>query len=786
LKTKGIYFLYRTLQVFGLPVLLLYFLFRGFKNRAYWHSIPQRLGFLPRSYKQTGPGAIWLHAVSVGEVLACVELLRKLRAELPYTALFVSTSTIAGRATADSRLAGLADGVLYAPVDYVFAVRRVLRALRPSVVVVAETELWPNMIRETKRTGAGIAIVNGRISDRALPRYRRFRWIFSGVLPGFDCILAQTQEMRGRFVELGASSECAYAAGNLKFDFEAHPAPAESPVSRFIERMKPESVWIAASTTAPSEPGDTDEDDAVIAAFQQLARRRRLLLILAPRKPERFDVAASKLQAAGVSFTRRSSIGEARAEAPHALLLDTIGELSGLFERADAVFMGGTLARRGGHNVLEPALFGKPVVVGPHMENFQAIDAALRERNAVVPIAQPSELAAAVESLLASPELARGIGLRALGYAEAQRGAGKRAVAEIRKLHAAGVPVYRPSLPWYAFARVLAQLWKWGAQRGYRRKSAGARRLGAPVISVGNLTMGGTGKTPCVLRVAEILRERGLAPGILTRGYGRSSTSKILALAPCAEVSSEHTGDEPQIFIRSGVAPVGIGGNRYEAGRLLLQKFEIGALLLDDGFQHVQLARNLDIVLIDAMEPFGRGGVFPLGRLREPVSGIARAGVVILTRSDFSGLESAITTEVRRWNSSAPIFRAGVDPRAWVEYQTGRHFPVGEPPFGRIGAFCGLGNPKAFRRTLNSLGIEPLDWVEYEDHHRYRPSELTRIAHQSKALGADALVTTEKDSFNLCEGSSEMIAPLQMYWLKVGIRIEREDEFIQAVVSALD
>jgi 3-deoxy-D-manno-octulosonic-acid transferase len=216
--------------VFGLPALLLYFLGRGFRNRGYWRSLPQRFGWLPHSYKQTAPGAIWFHAVSVGEVLACAEALRGLRADFPNTAFFVSTSTLAGRALAGQKMKGLADGVFFAPVDYVFAVRRVLRALRPSVLVIAETEIWPNLIREARRTGAAVSIVNGRISDRALPRYRRFSWFFRATLPQVDSILAQTEEMRARFIELGAPPERVRAAGNLKYDFEARPAPPESPV----------------------------------------------------------------------------------------------------------------------------------------------------------------------------------------------------------------------------------------------------------------------------------------------------------------------------------------------------------------------------------------------------------------------------------------------------------------------------------------------------------------------------------------------------------------------------
>jgi 3-deoxy-D-manno-octulosonic-acid transferase len=242
LKTKGIYFLYRILQAFGLPALLLYFLFRGVRNRGYWRSLPERLGFLPHSYKQTGPGAIWLHTVSVGEVMACLEFARRLRREFPKSPLFVSTTTLAGRATADEKLRGIATGVFFAPVDWVFAVRRVLRTLKPAAVVIAETEIWPNWYREVKRTGAGLMLVNGRISDQALPAYRRWRALFPPILGAVDRILAQTDEMRARFLELGAAPERVEAVGNFKYDFEPKAVSAQSPVVEWLERRRPAKV----------------------------------------------------------------------------------------------------------------------------------------------------------------------------------------------------------------------------------------------------------------------------------------------------------------------------------------------------------------------------------------------------------------------------------------------------------------------------------------------------------------------------------------------------------------
>jgi 3-deoxy-D-manno-octulosonic-acid transferase len=777
LKTKGIYFLYRVLQAFGLPVLLLYFLFRALRNRGYWPSLAQRFGFLPRSFKQTGPGAIWLHAVSVGEVLACAGFVARLRAEFPHSRVFVSTTTLAGYATATQKLQGVAAGVFFAPVDTVWAVRRVLRTLQPSAVVVAETEIWPNLFRETTRTGAALVIVNGRISDGALPRYRRLTGLFRAVLPQADAVLAQSPEMAQRFRELGASTERVRDAGNFKFDFEARAADPGSPVLAWAAGAR---VWIAASTMPPAEAGDVDEDDVAIAAFAKLRRAHPdLRLILVPRKPERFDVAARKLEAAGIAYVRRSRM---QGSGP-VLLLDTVGELSGLFGAADVVFMGGTLARRGGHNILEPALFGKPVIVGPHMENFQAITDEFRAAGACVEIADAAALAEAVGRLLEDRDAAERIGRLSRACAEARRGATARAVRAVRELYDRGVPCYRMAQPWYGIALALSAVWKLGGRRRQRRHLPQQRALDVPVISIGNITMGGTGKTPCVLRLAELLRAAGRRPGILTRGYGRGSPESHLALAPGALMRAEHTGDEPQLFVRSGLAPVGIGADRYQAGNAVLREFAPDLMLLDDGMQHRKLARDLDVVLIDALKPFGGGRLFPAGRLREPIEGLARAGAVLITRSAFSDLTPAIENTLRRYNRQAPVFHASVEPDVWVEPASGREYPLGERPFERAGVFCGLGNPLAFRRTLESLGVTPVDMVEFPDHHRYRPQELQRVAHQMAGLGAGALVTTEKDFVNLCEDWAPLIAPLRLYWLKVSMGIEREHELLELVLK---
>jgi len=500
--------------------------------------------------------------------------------------------------------------------------------------------------------------------------------------------------------------------------------------------------------------------------------------MLVPRKPERFDAVAAKLDAAGIPYLRRSRLadGALPESAPWVLLLDSIGELSSLFGLADCVFMGGTLAARGGHNILEPALFGKPVIVGPHMENFQQIADEFREARAVVEIAGAATLAEAVRGVLSS---GNGVGERARECAEARRGATARAVEAMRALYR--VPRYRPAMPWYAAAWLISRVWKREAHRRQVRDYARRRWLPVPVISVGNLTMGGTGKTPCVLRLAELLRERGLKPGILTRGYGRKSPVKVLALQAGATVRPEESGDEPQIFLRSGIAPVGIGSDRYRSGGMLHAKFGVQIMLLDDGFQHVKLARNFDLVLIDALNPFGGREVFPVGRLREPVAVLARADAIVITRSEAGDLVPAIEREIRRINPNAPIYRAHIQPEHWVEHSTGRTIALESFAVGGVGAFCGLGNPRGFYRTLEGLGIRYVDCVEFEDHHRYRPNELRHMSAQFRAKGVTALVTTEKDAVNLCDDCDSLIAPLPLYWLKIGLSIDGEAELLRSI-----
>ena len=746
--------------------MLLYLLARAAGDRRYLTTLRERLGGLPALWQKTAPEAIWLHAVSVGEVLAAVPLIAELRRRSPRTPIFVSTSTLAGRETAGHRLGGLAEGIFYAPLDYVWIVRRVLRRLRPSVVVVLETEIWPNQFREVKRIGCGLVMVNARISDRAFPRYRKYAPFFGPVLSLCDRILAQSDEMRERFAVAGAPRGILETAGNLKYDFQLAPLPDDSPVRAFIAAGQGRPLWIAAST---STDGRIEEEDDVIAAQRSLPGWR---LIVAPRKPVRFDAVAKKLETSGLRWARRSqwSAGDEDADV---LLLDSIGELGGTFEYADAVFMGGTISDMGGHNILEPAMAGKPVIAGPHLENFREIEQHFEAQRAILRIADGSELPSAVARAATDSELGR----RAHAAAAMKCGAAARTADAVMSLYETRYPTERIAQPAWILHWCFSQLWRFGSANDLRSKRARMKRLPIPVISVGNITAGGTGKTPVTLELLRDLAD--LKPAVLTRGHGRNTTDIVLLPRGDEKAPIERTGDEAQLYLRLGHVPIGIGAERATAGERLLENADARVFLLDDGLQHVQLHRDFDLVIVDALRPFGGGHPLPLGRLREPLSALSRASAFVITRSRAVANLPAIISTLRTWNVSAPVYMAWLENRQWRNGR-GETRDVHAMAGSKCIAFCGLGNPESFWRSLADLGVTPIEKYSYGDHHRYSPNELRRLARHASEIGIEYLLTTAKDSVNL--GDYETATnPVQVWWLEIGVGIDGRDDLISRI-----
>jgi len=439
--------LYSLLLAVGLAVCSPWWLARMVRYRA---GLGQRLGRVPAELRAAVAGrqVVWVHAVSVGEVLAATRLVAELETALGAGwVVVVSTTTATGQALARERFgAGSPNGdsarVFYYPLDFAWAVRAYLRALRPRLLVLMESELWPRMLVECGRAGVPVAVVNARVSDRSYARAMRVRAVWGRVLRRVDLFLAQSEEDARRLAAMGARAEAVRAIGNLKYDVRAAKA---SRVAELIkEAAAGRKIVVAGSTIDRVSDKNLSEDEMVIQAWEGRVRREiGALLVIAPRHPERFgEVEATVMEFCYVKASDWGIAGKnnppfaksAKDGAPGRLevvLLDTIGDLAAVYGVADVAFVGGSLVRRGGHNPLEPAQFGVPVVMGPSYENFRDMVTKMQEANGICIVNDGEELKAALLELLAEREEAGAMGERGRLVFEQQQGATGRAVAAL-------------------------------------------------------------------------------------------------------------------------------------------------------------------------------------------------------------------------------------------------------------------------------------------------------------------------------------------------------------------
>ena len=400
-----------------------WWLWRMATTRKYREGLRQRLGQVPPRLRIDSRPVLWLHAVSVGEVLAVSRLVEDLTQSAPDVRLLISTTTRTGQELARQRFG--AERVFYCPLDLPWAVRAYLRALQPAMLILAETEFWPNLLRGCFRRGIPVVVVNARISDRSWPRYRRLRALWHSLLRPLRLALAQTATDAERLRALGCAPERVTVSGNLKFDVRA---AQESDATRILRATASDTLrFVVAGSTLEGE------EAALLEAWPHLLQAEsNLALVLAPRHPERFAAVSALLDRCGLPWIRRSA-GIATLAPGRIVLLDTIGELASVYSLAAVAFVGGSIVPAGGHNPLEPAQFAVPIVMGPHTANFRSITDDLLAHDAVR-IATREQLADTLIELLRETPFADAMGQRARQVFEAQAGATSRTVQAIAAL----------------------------------------------------------------------------------------------------------------------------------------------------------------------------------------------------------------------------------------------------------------------------------------------------------------------------------------------------------------
>jgi 3-deoxy-D-manno-octulosonic-acid transferase len=418
-----LYLLYDILLWLALLGIVPYHWYRSV-SRGRRPAFSERFGTISRERLDAleGSGTIWVHAVSVGETMAVRPLLKALRQRFPEKKIVLSNVTETGRSIAEKFHE--VDLCIYLPFDYGFAVRRALKDIAPSLVVIVETEIWPNFLREAALMGIPTVMVNGRISDRSFERYLRFSWFFRPVLTNFTALCMQTDEDARRIITIGAEPARVHVARNLKYDLpSAIPAPDQRSELKQGYHIPPAlHVFTAGST-------HSGEEEIVLGAYRAtLAKGCPCLLVLVPRHPERAGQVAELLDKEGISYSPLSGLGERGRDftAGDVLLVDRVGELMKIYSFSDLVFVGGSLVPTGGHNLLEPASMGVAVIFGPHMSNFREIASMVLAANAGLKVNDGMELSAVVQSLMADGERRLSIGNNGIVLMDENRGATER------------------------------------------------------------------------------------------------------------------------------------------------------------------------------------------------------------------------------------------------------------------------------------------------------------------------------------------------------------------------
>ena len=589
-------------------------------------------------------------------------------------------------------------------------------------------------------------------------------------------------------LELGAPKDLVIITGNTKFD-QTYTDVTPEEHNRILNELglnDAEGILLAGST-------HRGEENYVLGAFKKIRERHpKARLVIAPRELLRTREVVHICSSSGFKVGTRTELQKRPPNDEDIIILDTIGELGKVYSIGDVIYVGGSLVTHGGHNILEPAAHGKAIIVGHHMENFKDTHALFKNRDACVTVNNPEELAVEATKLFDNPNERRRLELETIAIVKENRGASRKSAVLLRNMltefeerenakhvrttekvenlqtyflhmlqnkEVEGITMHILAGILYFFSLVYEQLVNIRLL-GYKIGISTRQQLDCYVISLGNITVGGTGKTPTAQKLARDIRDMGYRVVILNRGYRAKWHGEvgIVSDGQHLHMDAAEAGDEAYMLAKHlPNVPVLIGAQRAVTGQYAIEHFGAEVAILDDGYQHWQLVRDMDILLVDAVNVFGNGHLLPRGTLRESMSHISRADVCLMTKVDQAADGSCeyIRETVHKYNEAAQIVESIHQPRCfipladWYVDLAGPGVAVNTIEGKRIMAVSAIGNPASFERTLKDLGAVIIESLRYPDHHEYTMREMQDVLQQAEAQGAEAIVITEKDAVKI-------------------------------------
>ena len=835
------YLIYNLLLIVVFILFVLpYYTYRLFTEKGFSRRFRQSLGRVHNKEieKVMRKDCIWIHGASVGEIVATSPLVKQIRQEMPDRPILVSAFTVGGYNMA-KQIIPEADAIIFFPLDLPFVAESMVKRIHPGVFMPVETELWPNFLRAIRERHIPVMMVNGRISEKSVKTYRYLYGIWDDMLSTVSRFCMQSSIDADYIYSLGADKNKIFVTGNTKFD-QTYAEVTPEDYTRYKEELALNNCYpiIMAGSTHPGE------EKALFDAFKKVREKHAdARLVIAPRKVNRADEISKLASSYGFETGYRSKMLEnpsLRKEYP-VVLLDTIGELGRIYAVGDVVFVGGSLCKTGGHNVLEPAAHAKPIIVGPNMQNFKDSYSLLSKVGACKMVNNVAELANEMLDIIGNDERREKMGAASLQVIKENRGADIRSIHYLKELldltsvpsrEYASYPIntrgindegggglrhsdaiiqyiyqiaYGPETPFYGwlilgFLRGCSYLYEYGVRLKLAMYDMGIKKkekLDCCVISIGNITVGGTGKTPTAQKMADLIKRMGYRVVILNRGY-RSHWDKEIGVVSDGNkifMTAYEAGDEAYLMAKTlpGI-PVVIGKNRAITGKYAVEKLNAEVIIMDDGYQHWHLERDLDVVLVDTLNMFGNGCVLPRGMLREPLENLNRGDLFLLTKTDQSSVLSRMQLRktIERYNAKAPVVESVHHPKNFVEIAdwykgiTQNHMDLSELEGKDVMVFSAIGNPSSFEQTLSSIGLNIKEAVRYPDHHDYGMLEMQYILERASSHKAVAMITTSKDAVKIPTEFIYSSREIPLYILNMDIQVtDGFEEFKECVLNAI-